>query len=84
MHVILVLKERDEEKDCTLLTVLVHLFNPVKLTVFFVLSSVTDLFYWSDYVSRQNIRYVVMKMFILSMKFPQHPHKLLCSNVRAS
>jgi len=42
----------------------------VELTVLFVLCSVTDLFYLSDYVSRQNIRYVLMKMFILAMKFP--------------
>jgi hypothetical protein len=45
--------------------------------VLFVLSSVTNWFYLSGYISRQNIRYVLMKMFILSMKFPQHPHKQL-------
>jgi len=49
----------------------------MELTFLFVLSSVTNLLYSKDYVIRQNIRYVLMKMFILSMKFPQHPHKQL-------
>jgi len=58
MQATLVLKERDEEEDCTSVTGFVYLFNPVELTVLFVLCSVTDLFCLKDYVSRQNIRYI--------------------------